>query len=51
MKSKGKGKVRVSAVKRRRKKRERSVWKGNEAGSFLFIHRRVGILMKFPKYP
>ena len=29
------GKVRVSVVKRRIKKRERSVWKGNEAGSFL----------------
>ena len=29
------GKVRVSVVKRRRKKRERSVWKGNEAESFL----------------
>ena len=48
MKSQGKGKVRVFWRKKRR--RRRNVPK-EEAWKLLFIHRRVGILIKFPKYP
>ena len=44
-----KGKFRVSGKEEKKKKKKKR--RGNIVWKLLFIHRRVGILMKFPKYP
>ena len=51
-KSQGRGwNARVSGDSRRKKRERKKRLEENKSGSFPYIHRRVGILMKFPKYP
>ena len=51
-KSQGRGwNARVSGERRRKKRERKKRLEENKSGSFPYIHRRVGKIMKFPKCP